>query len=241
MYLTCFGLFAVLQIPSALSPNIETLIAMRTLSGFFGSVGIANGGGSLSDMFEPGERAGVFGYYLLGPLMGPTLGPLVGGVIVQRLDWRWIFWVLTIVCTLVTLSAYFFLKETYAPALLARRKAELEQAENATNKYRFEGEDYRPLYIKLRYSLTRPLRILVQPIVLTMSTYQVSTTFLTFVVCSHLNNPPGHPLRNNLQHLHQHATNLRRRIWLQHRTSRTPLPRTWAGIPRLRMVHRPKN
>lgn len=90
MYMICFSMFTLLQIPSALSPNIETLIAMRTLSGFFGSVGIANGGGSISDMFEPAERAGVFGWYLLGPLMGPTLGPLFGGLIVQRLGWRWI-------------------------------------------------------------------------------------------------------------------------------------------------------
>lgn len=61
MYLICFGIFALVQIPCALSPNIETLVVMRTIAGFFGSVGIANGGGSLSDMFEPGERAGVFG------------------------------------------------------------------------------------------------------------------------------------------------------------------------------------
>lgn len=78
MYLTCFGIFTLLQIPSALAPNIGTLIAMRTLAGFFGSVSIANGGGSLSDLFEPGQRAGIFGWYLLGPLMGPTLGPLFG-------------------------------------------------------------------------------------------------------------------------------------------------------------------
>lgn len=90
MYMVCFSMFTLLQIPSALSPNIETLIAMRTMSGFFGSVGIANGGGSISDMFEPAERAGIFGWYLLGPLMGPTLGPLFGGLIVQRLGWRWI-------------------------------------------------------------------------------------------------------------------------------------------------------
>jgi MFS family permease len=73
LYLVCFTVFAVLQIPSALAPNIETLIAVRTLSGFFGSVGIANGGGTISDMFEPSQRAGVFGWYLLGPLLGPTL------------------------------------------------------------------------------------------------------------------------------------------------------------------------
>ena len=70
LYIVCFGAFALLQIPTALSPNVAFLIAMRTISGFFGSVGIANGGGSLSDMFPPAERAGIFGYYLLGPLLG---------------------------------------------------------------------------------------------------------------------------------------------------------------------------
>jgi hypothetical protein len=73
LYLVCFTIFALLQIPSALAPNVETLIAMRTLSGFFGSVGIANGGGTISDMFVPSSRARVFGWYLLGPLLGPTL------------------------------------------------------------------------------------------------------------------------------------------------------------------------
>ena len=33
-------------------------------------VGIANGGGTISDMFVPEERAGIFGWYLLGPLLG---------------------------------------------------------------------------------------------------------------------------------------------------------------------------
>lgn len=91
LYLICFTLFSLLQIPSALAPNVESLIAVRTLAGFFGSVGIANGGGSISDMFLPHERASVFGWYLLGPLLGPTIGPLFGGIIVKRLGWRWIF------------------------------------------------------------------------------------------------------------------------------------------------------
>ena len=59
----------------------------------YAGVGLANGGGTLSDMYDPSERAGIFGWYLLGPLLGPTLGPLFGGVIVMRLNWRWIYWV----------------------------------------------------------------------------------------------------------------------------------------------------
>lgn len=45
LYLVCFAIFSLLQIPTALSPNVGVLVASRTLAGFFGSVGIANGGG----------------------------------------------------------------------------------------------------------------------------------------------------------------------------------------------------
>ena len=186
LYLTCFSMFTLLQIPSALTPNIETLVLVRTLSGFFGSVSIANGGGTISDMCGPGERASIFGWYLLGPLMGPTIGPLLGGTIVQRLGWRWIFWFLTIVCAANTLAGYIFLRETYAPIILQRRKTQLESKENVTNKYTFTGEDLRPLWRKLIRSFTRPLRILIQPIVLTMSTYQAIIFATTYSIYTNM-------------------------------------------------------
>lgn len=48
LYLTCFSIFALLQIPTGFSPNIGFLIAIRSIAGFFGSVGVANGGGTIS-------------------------------------------------------------------------------------------------------------------------------------------------------------------------------------------------
>lgn len=171
LYLICFSIFSLLQIPTALSPNLATLLACRTISGFFGSVGIANGGGTLSDMFEPSERAGVFGWYLLGPLLGPSIGPLFGGLIVERLGWRWVFWILTLVCLANTGLGFVFLKESYAPVILASR-CQKEEAENG-GEYTFPGEDKRPMRTKLASSIQRPLRILVtQPIVLIMAAYQ---------------------------------------------------------------------
>lgn len=38
LYLVCFSIFALLQIPTALSPNVASLIAVRAISGFFGSM-----------------------------------------------------------------------------------------------------------------------------------------------------------------------------------------------------------
>jgi len=186
LYLVCFSVFTLLQIPSALSPNIATLTAMRTISGFFGSIGIANGGGSISDMFVPAERAGVFGWYLLGPLLGPTLGPLFGGIIVQRIGWRWIFWVLTIVCGVNTLIGFIFLRETYAPVILATRKSEREVDEDAVGKYSFEGEDSRPLGRKLLGSLQRPFLIFAQPIVITMSVFQALLFGTTYSIYTNM-------------------------------------------------------
>jgi multidrug resistance protein len=188
LYLVCFAVFALLQIPTALAPNIAFLIVVRSVSGFFGSVGIANGGGTISDMFVPSERAGVFGWYLIGPLLGPTLGPLFGGVIVQRLGWRWIFWVMTVVCLVNTIAGYFFLRETYAPVILARLKRRCEDGNRAgdTINYQFEGEDSRPLRQKLAHSLSRPPRIFIQPIVAVMSVYQALIFGTTYSIYTNM-------------------------------------------------------
>ncbi|KAL9581427.1 MAG: hypothetical protein Q9212_003908 [Teloschistes hypoglaucus] len=171
LYLVCFSIFALLQIPTALSPNVQGLIAVRSLSGFFGSVGIANGGGTISDMFHPSQRAAVFGWYLLGPLLGPTLGPLLGGLITQHLGWRWVFWFLTIICTINTVLGFLFLKETYAPVILEGRKHRYEETEGG--KFRIANQDDRPFRTRLVISMQRPLKILfTQPIVFIMAVWQ---------------------------------------------------------------------
>ena len=186
LYLICFSIFTLLQIPTALSPNIGFLIAVRTLSGFFGSVGIANGGGTISDMFVPEERASIFGWYLLGPLLGPTLGPLFGGVTVQRLGWRWIFWIMTIICAVNTLAGFIFLRESYAPVILNMRKKELESDEQANSKYRVDGFEEKPLYQKVLTSLKRPVKIFFQPVVVTMSIYQALVFGTTYSIYTNM-------------------------------------------------------
>lgn len=108
---------------------------------------------------------------MLGPLLGPTLGPLLGSVILSNLDWPWLFWILLIICSIDIIGAIFFLRETYVPVLLSKRKKELESSEGG--EYYFEGEDDRSLKEKLAQAVQRPIRILfTQPIVLTMASYQ---------------------------------------------------------------------
>ena len=95
----------------------------------------------------------------------------------QRLGWRWIFWITTIVSIVNTLAGYVFLRETYAPVLLQLRRDKIERDESGGtdsggHKYHYDGEDLRPLTRKIAHSLSRPIRIFSQPIVMTMSVYQ---------------------------------------------------------------------
>lgn len=141
LFVVCFGIFTLLQIPCALVPNAPAFVVFRLLSGFFGSVGVANGGGSIFDMFETHERAMVLGFYLVAPLLGPSLGPLIGGLVIGSLEWQWIFWIVMIAAGVMTVVAYFFLYETNAKVILDTRKQELSK-KNPNVEYSVEGASH---------------------------------------------------------------------------------------------------
>jgi MFS family permease len=61
------------------------------LSGLSGSVPVALGGGSVSDLFVESERASAMALYSLGPLLGPAIGPVAGGYIAETIGVKWVF------------------------------------------------------------------------------------------------------------------------------------------------------
>lgn len=156
LFVINLAVFTLVQIPTALAPNVATFIAMRVLSGLAGSVGVANGGGSIFDMFETHQRAMVLGVYLTGPLFGPTLGPLVGGLIVGSLSWRWIFWIVMIISGSMTVIVFFCLHETNSTVILQARQKELAE-KNPHVHYEVDGVSDQTLLQKVAQVRTHVL------------------------------------------------------------------------------------
>lgn len=108
---------------------------------------------------------------MIAPLLINNLGPLFGGLVVENLGWRWVFWILTIVCMINTALGFFFLKETYAPVILSKRVQQYEKEKGG--EYTFTGKDDSTITQKLLKAIQRPLKIFfTQPIVLVMAAYQ---------------------------------------------------------------------
>ncbi|KAH7129714.1 major facilitator superfamily domain-containing protein [Dactylonectria estremocensis] len=104
--------FIVFSVGCALSQNIAMLMAFRFLSGLVGVAVVTCGSAAMS-------------VWSIGPLLGPVIGPVCAGFLVESRDWRWVFWVTTIVAGAAVMASYLILRETYAPIILERKAAKL--------------------------------------------------------------------------------------------------------------------
>lgn len=158
-------------IACAVAPSFKTLIAFRFLAGLFGSVPLTNGGGTIADMIAQEKRGTAMAVFAIGPLLGPIIGPVAGGYISQSLDWRWSFWILTILSGVLTVTFFIVARETYAPVILERKVVKLRKSTGNPNlrsklDHGLHPRDY------FKRSILRPCKmILFSPICLIASLY----------------------------------------------------------------------
>jgi EmrB/QacA subfamily drug resistance transporter len=113
VWLIALAIFLAGSVLSGLAWNIEALIGFRALQGV--------GAGLLIPIMQTllfGAAAGrpsgtTMALVSLPALLGPVLGPVIGGVIVNHLDWRWIFFVNPPICVLaIVLAVRYLPRET---------------------------------------------------------------------------------------------------------------------------------
>ena len=166
----------------------QQMMAFRFLSGIGGSAPQAIGGGILSDCFRAGDRGAATAIYSLMPFLSPAVAPIMGGYLTQYTTWRWVFWATSIFDALVQIACFFLLKETFAPAILAKRAAHMRKSTGNTQlhtKWQDPEHSMKKLIMK---SLVRPLIMLgTQPALQAMALFRAYQYGLMYLVLATFN------------------------------------------------------
>ncbi|MFC5187910.1 DHA2 family efflux MFS transporter permease subunit [Actinomadura harenae] len=93
VWMTSIVLFVLGSALAGLSWNIGSLITFRVLQGLGGGMLMPTGMAILTLAAGPRRMGRVMSIVGVPMLLGPVFGPVVGGYLVQRADWRWIFFV----------------------------------------------------------------------------------------------------------------------------------------------------
>ncbi len=163
-------LFLIFNVACAVAPNFGALMVFRFLAGAAGSAALAIGGGTIADVIPIHHRGKAMVLFSMGPILGPVIGPVAGGYATQALGWRWIFWIISITSGVVATVCLVIMRETFAPKLLKQRTVKLQKQYGHVN---FRSLYWSPLTERqfMVRSMTRPLHMLVNPIVLALSFY----------------------------------------------------------------------
>ncbi|KAG5761438.1 hypothetical protein H9Q72_010467 [Fusarium xylarioides] len=165
------------------SKTKEQMLVFRFLSGLGGSAPQALGGGVLSDCWRKEERGTATAIYSLAPFLGPAVGPIAAGYLTQHLNWRWIFWVVSIADAVVQILAFLFLQETYPPKILKVKVRKLRKSTgNRLLHTEFEQRD-RSFISLLLTNLKRPFKMLfTQPAIQITALYRAYLYGLMYLV-----------------------------------------------------------
>ena len=108
---TCGTWSAVMTSPG----DYNNFVVSRFFSGFFGSVGITLGGGTIIDIFFLHQRGKTFMFYLASLSVGTAISPAISGYIIGHVPWPVQIWWTVGIEGLIAVLTLLFLQETGYP------------------------------------------------------------------------------------------------------------------------------
>ena len=130
IYISTFGLFVVLSIPTAVVNKLGGLLFLRFLQGFFGSPCLATGAATLQDVYSMLYVPIAVALWVSAAFSGPALGPVISGFAVMAKGWRWALWEIVWMSAPVFVIWFISMPETLADHILLKRARRLRKATN---------------------------------------------------------------------------------------------------------------
>ncbi|PWN95356.1 MFS general substrate transporter [Tilletiopsis washingtonensis] len=178
-----FGLclYLAFNTACAFAPSYEVLAVFRFFAGFGASAPLAVGGGLLTDVWPPEQRATAMAVFSLAPQMGPVLGPIMGGWITELLvAWKDIVYISSGLIAALLIAFIPFVKETYGPFILARRAARRRKEESNPELSTVFERKAETLRIKLVKGMVVPFVLLFREPLLQILVLYVGVLFAVF-------------------------------------------------------------
>ncbi|SCU93140.1 LAMI_0E13366g1_1 [Lachancea mirantina] len=178
-----FALYLAFGFLCAFAPNFGALLAGRFLTGAAASAALTNAPGILADVWGAVGRGNAMVLFATMTFVGPALGPVVSGFLQVTKNWRWTFYVLLWMAGLTQLLLL-TLPETL-PAMALRNKARRVRRTTENDSVRAPVEDSdRSLGGVFKIALTRPWKLLVDPISFLVSIYYALVYTLLYMLFS---------------------------------------------------------
>ncbi|MGP3949750.1 MFS transporter [Streptomyces sp. 7N604] len=113
MFITGVLLFVLASLLGGIAQNEAQLLAARSLQGVGGAIASPTALALITTTFTEGpERNRAFGVFAAVSAGGGAIGLLMGGILVEWLDWRWVFFVNVPIGVLIALAATRHIRES---------------------------------------------------------------------------------------------------------------------------------
>lgn len=107
------SIYLLTSILCVFAMNVESLILLRFLQALGSCSGMVASRAMIQDYYQGNEAARVFSLLMLIIAISPILAPSAGALLLEHLDWRYIFVSLFLIGLIVLLGTIFLLPESY--------------------------------------------------------------------------------------------------------------------------------